>query len=412
MKPRYAVIFGAMRTGSNLLERTLAGYDGLRAEGELFNPHFIGGPGRTVHLGMTLAAREADPLALLERVIAAGPDVPVFRIFDGHDPRVIAHAAADPDAARIILTRDPLDSFLSLQIARATGQWMLTRPERRRLARIRFDPAAFARYRDALAAHYAHLRALIAAGGGAAAEARYEALGDAAAVNRLAAAAGSPEVKRRLAPPIRRQNPPLRADRVTNPADLPAGDAPPPPEDHAFDPLAAMTVLRGLPAIHAVMPGGCAVEVERLMRAAGPPGAPLKRGLRPEHLARRRGRGEAVFAFVSHPVARLRRVWPRDVGFDAFLGEVEAALAGRMAGRSPHEWLPQAALLRLFEAETPVDLILRADRWREDTARLLARLGADAAVSGPPPAEAVDATPAQAGRIRRLHAEDFERFGF
>ena len=42
MTPRYFAIFGAMRTGSNLLERTLASYDGLRTEGELFNPGFIG----------------------------------------------------------------------------------------------------------------------------------------------------------------------------------------------------------------------------------------------------------------------------------------------------------------------------------------------------------------------------------
>ena len=40
--PRYFAIFGAMRTGSNLLERSINQFPGLHCHGELFNPSFVG----------------------------------------------------------------------------------------------------------------------------------------------------------------------------------------------------------------------------------------------------------------------------------------------------------------------------------------------------------------------------------
>ncbi|MEO1611677.1 MAG: nodulation protein NodH, partial [Pseudomonadota bacterium] len=113
-RPRYFAILGAMRTGSNLLERTLNDYDGLVGLGELFNPAFIGGPEKTEAFGWTLEARNRDPLGFLEAVIAAHPgETPGFRIFNGHDGRVLDHVVRDADCARILLTRDHLDSHLS-----------------------------------------------------------------------------------------------------------------------------------------------------------------------------------------------------------------------------------------------------------------------------------------------------------
>ena len=91
MGGRYFTIFASMRTGSNLLERTLGSYAGLRAEGELFNAHFIGQPGRTAHLGRGLHHRDEDPAGFLADVIReAAPDIPGFRLFDGHAPKMLA----------------------------------------------------------------------------------------------------------------------------------------------------------------------------------------------------------------------------------------------------------------------------------------------------------------------------------
>ena len=57
---RYFTIFGAMRTGSNLLEHSLSQYEGLAGHGELFNPHFIGKPQRREFLTIPLADRNAE----------------------------------------------------------------------------------------------------------------------------------------------------------------------------------------------------------------------------------------------------------------------------------------------------------------------------------------------------------------
>ena len=54
------------------LRERLNGCAGLTCHGELFNPSFIGHPGSQAAFGMTLSAREADPLAMLAAVTAAG----------------------------------------------------------------------------------------------------------------------------------------------------------------------------------------------------------------------------------------------------------------------------------------------------------------------------------------------------
>jgi hypothetical protein len=74
------VIFAAMRTGSNFLEKSLAAVPGLTSHGEAFNPKFTGYPNRTDLLGIDVATRDKDPLVLLDRVRAA-PGLNGFRYF-------------------------------------------------------------------------------------------------------------------------------------------------------------------------------------------------------------------------------------------------------------------------------------------------------------------------------------------
>ncbi|MGB0854525.1 MAG: hypothetical protein ACPGSI_14620, partial [Pikeienuella sp.] len=80
---KYFAIFGAMRTGSNLLEYTLDSYRGLTGVGELFNDAFVGKPNGDPYLGVSLAERNRDPLGFLADVIEAEKGVPGFRIFPG-----------------------------------------------------------------------------------------------------------------------------------------------------------------------------------------------------------------------------------------------------------------------------------------------------------------------------------------
>lgn len=465
----YFAIFGAMRTGSNLLERTLDHYQGLRGEGEAFNSHFIGKPKRTDHLGVSLAERNADPVGYLDRLVADDPDaIPGFRIFDGHDARMLDHCARDPACGKIILRRSPIDSFISLKIAQTTGQWMLMKDENRRLAKIRFDVEEFERYRALLDAHYARIRRIMLSAGQPAAEIDYDALTDLDAVNGLAAMIGSPERKEALPDRIQRQNPVDWADKVENIEELTAyagrdGFPAPKPAAAKFAPLDALVASRNFETIYAPVPGAGAEEIKRFLLDAaedaggGPPD--LAEGLKVKHIERRRKRGAFIFTFIRHPAERARDVFlrriagegdgaipalqtllerdyrapsPREMaaseaarlaGFDAFLSFVADNLAGRTAFETAPDWIPQSALIAAYAEEAPIDFVGRIERLEEDAAYILNRLGAGARDLAPRLAAhlgkraaawptAAWLTPEREDRIHEIFGRDYARLGY
>ncbi|WP_170334243.1 nodulation protein NodH [Ruegeria arenilitoris] len=144
----YFIILGAMRTGSNLLEFNLNALDGVTCHGEAFNPHFIGRLKSESLLDVTLEERDNDPMKLVQAIKTAPGELNGFRFFQGHDPRLLEPVLNDPRCAKIILTRNPLDSYVSLKIARKTKQWQLKNVKRRREARIEFDAQEFQNYLD------------------------------------------------------------------------------------------------------------------------------------------------------------------------------------------------------------------------------------------------------------------------
>ncbi|MEM7073953.1 MAG: sulfotransferase family 2 domain-containing protein [Pseudomonadota bacterium] len=146
----YFVIFAEMRTGSNLLEASLNAHPGLRCEGEAFNPHFVGYPKTDQVSGITRAARDADPQRLLEAIRKTPDALGGFRYFHDHDPRILETMLNDDRCAKVVLTRNPVDSYVSLKIAKATGQWKLTNVKHRKAARVMFDAAEFETYLSTL----------------------------------------------------------------------------------------------------------------------------------------------------------------------------------------------------------------------------------------------------------------------
>ena len=422
---KYFTIFGAMRTGSNLLERSLDQYAGLSGHGELFNPQFIGKPDRREFLTMPLADRNADPIGLLNLLVEASPHaIPGFRIFDNHDQRVIDFAARDPNCAKIILRRNPVDSFVSLQIAQKTGQWMLMKDENRRFAKIRFEPAQYEAYLAKRRAHYGPIRRAAQEAGQPVFEVDYDDLSEISVLNGLARYIGSTETKTSLANKIQRQNPPSLADKVDNIEELQAHitlpgamnpSAPPEPQP-AFGALGEMIASKTYPLIYAPIPGAGVGEFKRMLteaaRSDGEVDPRLAHGLKAKHLIRRRWRGAFAFSFARHPAERILDVYLRRIlraedgaytmvqmaiardyggpspeaiqqteralveGFDAFLRFVEDNLAGRTAIRVDPAWTPQSTLLAEFGRETPLDFIGRVERLDEDVAFVLGRVKA------------------------------------
>ena len=107
----YWVVLGGMRTGSNLLEEYLGAMPGVESFGELFNPHFFGKPGVNSQFGLSLAARDADPVRVIGAMRTTAASLPGFRLFYDHDKRAIEHVLDDPRGAKILLTRRPIDSY-------------------------------------------------------------------------------------------------------------------------------------------------------------------------------------------------------------------------------------------------------------------------------------------------------------
>lgn len=213
---RYFAIHATMRTGSNLLERSLALLGDTACYGEAYNPGFIGGPRKPALFDWTVADRDADPFGFLGALRReAAPRIVGFRIFDGHAPAVAAHTLSDPDCARIVLTRDPLHAWVSLQIARQTGQWMLRDPRRRRPGTVRFDPVAFSAWRARVARHYDWIDETMARAGTRALRLDYAQLSDSATIVAAARHVGSTGAPPAAAP-IVRQNPERLCEKVEN----------------------------------------------------------------------------------------------------------------------------------------------------------------------------------------------------
>ncbi|RJE79416.1 sulfotransferase family 2 domain-containing protein [Paracoccus sp. JM45] len=146
---RSFVIFAEMRTGSNLLEATLNGLRGVTCFGEAFNPYMMGWPDKDELEGVTRAEREADPMVLLNTLFNKPGHMAGFRYFHDHDPRVFDAIMNDPLCAKIILTRNPLDSYVSTLVARETNQWKLNETEIPIPATVTYDGPEF---RDMLSA--------------------------------------------------------------------------------------------------------------------------------------------------------------------------------------------------------------------------------------------------------------------
>jgi LPS sulfotransferase NodH len=210
------VIFAAMRTGSNFLEQSLNAVEGITSHGEAFNPVFIAYPNHKTLLGMTMAERDATPMALWDQVRAA-PGLNGFRYFPDHDPRVLDAILADKDCAKIILNRNPLESYTSLKIARETGQWKLKDARRLKSAKAEFDAAEFSEHLAQLQEFQLRVLSALQKTGQTAFYLDYEDIGDAEVLRGLVSFLGLEGAKVSPTRSMVPQNPVPILQKVSNP---------------------------------------------------------------------------------------------------------------------------------------------------------------------------------------------------
>lgn len=212
----YFVVFAEMRTGSNFLEANLNEFDGLTCHGEAFNPSFIGYPNSDNILGVTLEQRDDDPGHLIGVIRDQTKGIGGFRFFHDHHPGALDLILNDPRCAKIILTRNPVESYTSWKIARATGQWKLTNVGKRKDSRAWFDAEEFEEHLSSLQDFQVRLLNALQTTGQTAFYIAYEDLQDIAVMNGLAAWLGVDDRLEGLNKKLKRQNPEPLSDKVAN----------------------------------------------------------------------------------------------------------------------------------------------------------------------------------------------------
>jgi hypothetical protein len=435
------VILGVMRTGSNLLESRLEQYPELICHGELFNPGFIGKSGQLDMFGISVAERDANPTDLLGKMVAqSGSNIPGFRLFDDHDPRVIRHVIRDTACAKIILRRRPIDSYISLKIARETDQWILGGIAKRKSAIITFDAEEYAEYEQRLSAFYSGIERDIREAGQTAFTLIYEDLKSPDMLNGLARYLGTGTPLENFKEPIKRQNPEPLSSKVSN-----------------YDALLAYFGARSASALDRTptpTPTGSAYKLHRIETAhwgfipiPGNPSTGLDdvlKGAKPLDVAFHDDPPERCTTLICHPYERILRVFethimlgpkifenlrqrliknfrladldetasPSDIhdSLLAFLHFVDANLAGQTAIKTNEVWRAQSDHIAAINTTAPLSRLLRP----ADIAGFLETNTGTAKQPARPPRidPAVIYSEQIETALRKIYAQDYLKLGF
>ncbi len=465
----YFIVFAEMRTGSNFLEANLNAFDGITCHGEAFNPHFIGYPDRDNILGVTEAMREDNPGCLISRIKSESGELGGFRYFHDHDPRILQQALDDPRCAKIILTRNPLDSYVSWKIAQATGQWKLTNVKRRKEALAQFDSAEFSQHVEALQDFQITLLNHMQKAGQSPFYIAYEDLQSVEVMNGLARWLGVEAQLEALDDSLKRQNPAPVVSKVENPKvmeeALAGMDRFNLSRTPNFEPRRGPAVpnyVAGVvtPLLYLPISGGPEAEVTAWMAGldhVAPEG--LITGMNQKQLRQwKRGNpGFRSFTVLRHPAERVHSVFCRRIlpkgqsgfgniretlrqrfnlslpkhgpdasygtaehrkAFSQFLTFLQANLAGQTSVRMDAEWASQSQALAGFADLGPPDMVLREDELSTALPDLAQRLGR--ATPGQPDQAPVDLPFALAEiwdgalekQISKLYQRDYLNFGF
>ncbi|PTE16463.1 nodulation protein NodH [Pseudogemmobacter blasticus] len=411
------VMLAGMRTGSNFLEANLNALPGVACLGEVFNPHFIGKKDQTELFGVDLEQRDQNPALLLRRIRAKTPGLSGFRYFHDHDARILPLLLDDPACAKIVLTRNPAESYVSWKIAQATGQWKLTNVKNLRQAKAQFDPAEFERYLTAAQDFQLQILRALQTSGQTAFYLDYEDIGDVAVLNGLAGWLGVEARLEAVDGTLKKQNPEELGTKVAN-----------------FDQMeTALTRLdrfnlsrtpnfepRRPPAI----PSYVAASGLLFMPVRSGPSAAVRDWLEKLHPGevieeftqkslrqwKRANCPHRSFTVLRHPLLRahaafremivsgrladqrasLIRLQKADLpppglpfadadqhrqAFLAFLRFARLSVAGQTGPRVDPHWASQTAVLQGFAGFQPPDVILREDRLADGLAYLAAELG-------------------------------------
>lgn len=445
----YFVLLAEMRTGSNVLEANLNMFQDLHCHGEAFNTYFIGDPEWPDLFGLTLQDRNRDPDALLAAV--RGSDgLNGFRFFHDHEPRILDTILHDPRCAKIILTRNPLDSYVSYLIARETDQWWLGDVRDKIEKKVMFDPEEF----ESIVRRQQGFQSVVARAlqvtGQSAFHIAYENVNDLEVLNGAMKWLGGAEELHETSSKFLRQNPGGIEEKLLNPEAIEEGIARidrlnigrmPMYETQQDRKLFPVRACRSLPVAFVQLYGRADTDMFGWMRQIdGDQFDTLRFDFTPQtwrdwlsdHPRR------VLFTVAQHPLRRAHDVYMlrvvtgelwhvrnllRDVFnapmpepdalseydidthrqcFAAYLKFVASSHAGQMRASVEPFWASQSRLIEAITAQTPLDHILREARLEQDLPQLGQALGVDLPEFTVPEPDHVD------GLLESIYDHDLE----
>ena len=424
------VIFAEMRTGSNFLETNINEFPGLACYGEAFNPHFLCYPNKTDLFGVTQAMREGDPASLIDVMRQNTDGLPGFRFFHNHDPRVLEHVLPNPRCAKIILTRNPVESYVSWKIAQETGQWKLADMKHQKSAQITFNVDEFERHLSALQAFQVQLLSTLQVTGQTAFYLAYEDVQDVDVMNGLAAYLGEETKLDSLSKKLKKQNPAPLSEKVKNFQDMQVAlgkidhfdlSRTPNFETRRGPQVPSFVTAAQAPLMYLPIRGGPDHMVKAWMAALdGVQSGDLEGNYTQKTLRqwKRQHVGHRSFTVIQHPVARahaafcekilnagqgsfkeirntLRRVYKLPIpagdvdaswdrrqhreAFLAFLTFLKGNLNNQTGIRVDGFWASQVQCLQGFGQFALPDVIVRADRLEDGLGYLAGEVGYESA---------------------------------
>jgi hypothetical protein len=444
--PRFTsfVMLAEMRTGSNFLEANLNALDGVTCHGEMFNPNFVGGLKRQEMFGYDLEAREKDPLGLLRAMHAQTPGLSGFRYFHDHDQRILPAVMQDHACAKIILTRNPLESYVSWQIARETNQWRLTNVKNLKTAQAEFSPDGFHQHLETSQEFQITLLHELQISGQTAFYLDYEDIQDVDVLNGLAAWLGVSARLEAVDATLKKQNPGALADKVVNPAQMEQALArldrfnlsrTPNFEPRRSAGVPSFLAANAAPLLYMPVKGGPVAQISAWLAAideAGTSGDFTRRSLREWEKSRP---GNLSFTVLRHPLLRAHTAFvdlivsgrlkehrnalirahgaelpPKGqdfadpdqhrAAFLAFLRYAKLSVGGQTSQKTDPHWASQNAVLHGFAGLRSPDLVIREDRLTTGLAYLASELG----FTAPP----VTPDPNPAHRLQSIWCEELE----
>jgi hypothetical protein len=358
-------------------------------------------------------------------------------LFYDHDPRAIDQVLNDDRAAKIVLSRRPVDSYVSLKIARKTGQWWLGDMTSARAAKVPFDAAEYVEFLNTLSAFQTHISHRLQVTGQTAFNIIYEDLADLdvlAGLGIFLGSGGPPDPEKVRA---KVQNPTRVSERLTNArqAEETLRDISTPDIGHMphHEPgrgpgLKYFRACRAAPLLYMPIRGAGNDPVPDWLKSIDPTGE-LETGMTQRDLRRwkRAHPGHRSFTVVRHPLARAhdsfcRYLLPPDIenyadvraslienygvpipsdgiddaydlsshraAFQGFLEFLRGNLGGQTTLRVDNTWATQAVLIHAIGQFSIPDRVVRGDTLKND----LAEIASDAGISADGPEADFDVT--------------------